>query len=451
MDKLLRDKINNSILNNDAKVLEYFLPFNEDPSNHYDEIINNGKILASPIVLKRSQENMMQKNINRILQILSELPEILFDGDYDSYYNQLGMEPIEKEIVKDFNILKLDTCMARPDTFFDGENFKILEFNISSALGGVIANEVLGRKIYQRLFYDLNIWEKQIYNLPSVIKNMSQLFKEEMNQKKEINIVLIMFRQDQQEEVLYLQTMKGLLEAEGFHVYICDPKELEYKEGLMFKNKKMDIGYRVFLWSLKRLKEDKFMQNIVQAAKKDEIKLFVDLSSKIYSNKANLSFLSELVHSEKLNEQDRSLLKAHIPWTRILKEQKAIYGDEEIDVIPYIINNKDWFILKPFSGAGGENVMIGKFQNMEEWTNAVSQKSETKSYLVQEYIEPVKLNLPIIDFSLKQLSLEELSVVLSIFMIGKKVSGYFVRCQYAGNEVINACSGALSTNAFIIE
>lgn len=451
MDKLIRDKINNCILNNKAKVMEYFLHFNENTINHCIEFINNGKVLASPIVLKRSQENIMQKNINRIFEILSELPEILFKGDYDKYYDELGLDPIEKEIVKDFNVFNLNTCMARPDTFFDGENFKILEFNISSALGGFITNEVLGREIYQRLFFDLNISENQIYNLPSLIKNMSCLLKEEMKQKKEINIALIMFQQDQKEEVLYLQTMKGLLEAEGFHIYICDPKELKYKEGLMLKNTKIDIGFRVFLWDLKSLIEDKYLQNIIQAAKKDEIKLFVDLSSKIYSNKANLSFLSELVYSEQLNEKDRNILKAHIPWTRILRKQKAVYKNEEIDVIPYIIKNKDQFILKPFSGAGGKNVMIGKFQNIAEWTNVISQKSETKSYLIQEYIEPVKLNLPVIDFSLNQLSVEELSVVFSIFLFGKKVSGYFVRCQYTGNEIINACSGALSTNVFIIE
>jgi hypothetical protein len=236
MDKSMRNKINSCILNNKEKVFECFSSYNRNKINHNQEFINNGRTLASPIVIRASQEDMLQKNICRIIEILSKLPEIAFSGDYDKYYNELGFDQTEKEIVKEFNIFNTDTCIARPDTFFDGKNFNILEFNISSALGGIITNEVLGSEIYKRLFHDLNIIESQSYRLPSVVKDLSNFFKKQMYPKKEINIALIMFKQDQQEEILYLQTMKSLLEAEGLQVYICDPEELEYNEGLMLGN-----------------------------------------------------------------------------------------------------------------------------------------------------------------------------------------------------------------------
>lgn len=75
----------------------------------------------------------------------------------------------------------------------------------------------------------------------------------------------------------------------------------------------------------------------------------------------------------------------YLPWTRLLRDGKTRYEDRDIDLLPFIMENQDRFILKPVEGFGGSGIIRGWDTAAEAWRAAVA-TAPAQRLIVQERV-----------------------------------------------------------------
>jgi len=82
---------------------------------------------------------------------------------------------------------------------------------------------------------------------------------------------------------------------------------------------------------------------------------------------------------------EREVIAACIPWTRVVEERRTLREGREIDLVPWIAQNRHQLVLKPNDDYGGHGIVLGWLASDEEWSAALKTALE-HPYVVQERI-----------------------------------------------------------------
>ncbi len=184
--------------------------------------------------------------------------------------------------------------------------------------------------------------------------------------------------------------MQEQFQQNGCSVVVADPSELELRNGILYASAQpVQLVY-------KRVVANELIERcglnhpLFEAARTRAVCMANGFAVQMLFNKMLFAFLSDPSYGI-VSAGLRPLIDQHIPWTRTLQECKTVHQNQEIDLIPYIVNHREQFVLKPVSEYGGKGVVLGWECNQEEW-NATLQSAMTSSYVVQERV-PVSKEL----------------------------------------------------------
>jgi uncharacterized circularly permuted ATP-grasp superfamily protein len=72
------------------------------------------------------------------------------------------------------------------------------------------------------------------------------------------------------------------------------------------------------------------------------------------------------------SEEERRVFQHHVLWTRVLADRRTTLPRGEIgDLLPFARQEREWLVLKPSRGYGGEGVTIGQTLSQAEWEAAI--------------------------------------------------------------------------------
>lgn len=179
----------------------------------------------------------------------------------------------------------------------------------------------------------------------------------------------------------------------GIKAVLADPRNMEYKNGhLWIGDFRIDLIYKRVLCS--ELIHQMGMENpIVQAIRDRKVYMTNSFSAKLLAKKASLAMLSDERNAHLFDDQQRAAINAHIPWTRRVSERKTLYRGQEVDLLPFVAENRDRFVLKPNDEYGGKGVIIGWEASAEDWNETLKQ-ALTDSYVVQEKVTVIYKDFP---------------------------------------------------------
>jgi uncharacterized circularly permuted ATP-grasp superfamily protein len=161
---------------------------------------------------------------------------------------------------------------------------------------------------------------------------------------------------------------------------IIDPSELELRNEVLYAN-----GQPVQL-VYKRVVANELIERcglshpLIQAVRTNKVCMANGFAVQMLFNKMLFAFLSDPAYGFETPE-----LSQHIPWTRVVQECKTNHEKNNIDLIPYIAEHREKFVLKPVSEYGGKGVVLGWECSQEEWSSAI-QSALNSSYVVQERV-----------------------------------------------------------------
>jgi hypothetical protein len=180
----------------------------------------------------------------------------------------------------------------------------------------------------------------------------------------------------------------------GCRVRVCTPDDLElHGRTLTACGEVVDLVYRRVL-AMDLLKRTGADHVVFRAARARAACIVNPFPCRITGKKATFAMLSDERYAGLFNPTLRAVCHEHIPWTRILEERTTTFRHRSIDLIPFVLANREELVLKPNDNYGGQDVRLGWKLTASEWEAAVVAAMKSRC-IVQERVELPTARFPI--------------------------------------------------------
>lgn len=206
------------------------------------------------------------------------------------------------------------------------------------------------------------------------------------------------------------------LETHGIRAVICDPRELEVRDGqLSCGALPIDVVYRDAEMAMFLQMEDEgadltglrhaFLENQVVSSLAGEL-----------DHKSTFEVLTTPEFARTFTMRQQRIFRHHVLWTRRIREFRTTDPDgQDIDLLPWLRRNKDRLVLKPNRSFGGYGIVVGPHVDLAQWDEALAAalaetSDDTGGVVAQRYVDVRVKDFPVLADD-GSISLEEFYVV----------------------------------------
>jgi hypothetical protein len=406
------------------------------------------RFLTRPAFLDAEQRGLVEADVGAMLDLLFTLPRRLFDGDLAAMAGAVGLAPVQAEAIVR-TATEHPVKLARADLFHDGEAFKLLEFNISSALGGW-DTPILTRWLLRDP--DLaSFIEDEGLTFADTLAAFAGVIREEcvgLDCPSRPVIALVDWPSSYPTYRRCLDFMARSLDSFGFEAIGCHAGQLTARDGHLFLNARhIDLVYRFIQLGDLLDGSDAFavVEPIIAAAERGRVRLVTGFSAGVFASKGCLALLSDDDHRDVFSLAERDLIDRFLPWTRTLRAGETFADGQHVDLVDYVLANRPELVLKPALLSAGLGVLLGWKTDQATWAEAVRAGLRSR-FVVQRRVRPVVERFPAGDTAALP---SELVLNWGVFAAGPGYSGAFVRALPDPDpDVINVATGAGVTCTF---
>jgi uncharacterized circularly permuted ATP-grasp superfamily protein len=116
-------------------------------------------------------------------------------------------------------------------------------------------------------------------------------------------------------------------------------------------------------------------------------------SAKLLAKKASFALMSDEQNSYLFDAAQIAAINAHIPWTRRVSNRNTMYHGLEVDLLPFVSDHKEQFVVKPNDEYGGKGVVLGWEASQEAWDETL-RLGLSEPFVIQERVEPIYKDFP---------------------------------------------------------
>jgi hypothetical protein len=174
-------------------------------------------------------------------------------------------------------------------------------------------------------------------------------------------------------------------ERQGVQCIVADPRAAERRAGkLVFEGASVDLIYKRVLIS-ELLERCGIEHAVVRAVRGRAVCMVNPFACKILHKKASLAVLSDERNAGLYTPQERDVIAANIPWTRVVEERRTTYRGSAIELVSFVADHKDQLVLKPNDEYGGKGIVLGWEADDATWADAL-RTALREPYIVQERV-----------------------------------------------------------------
>jgi hypothetical protein len=160
----------------------------------------------------------------------------------------------------------------------------------------------------------------------------------------------------------------------GIQMLHADPTELRMKGGEVYcGDRQVDLVYRDYaVLDLAELAAEGMDPEPMRRLFREN-RVVSSITAEL-DCKSCFEVLTDPVLSEKYyTEEERRVFHHHVLWTRVVRERKtSLPGGEIGDLLEYALSEREWLVLKPSRGYGGDGVLLGQMASEGDWTGALN-------------------------------------------------------------------------------
>ena len=148
-----------------------------------------------------------------------------------------------------------------------------------------------------------------------------------------------------------------------------------------------------------------------------------------------------------LCDSDQQFIDGHVLWTARLTPCRTVYRGRDIDLMPYVLNHPEQFIIKPANEGRGFRVTVGRYASTDQWQTACTPDPACPC-VVQEYAEPAAL--PILSSRSAEspdVVLRNMCLTIAMGVVRGKYHGLFSRV--AAGPVTNVGQAGMIQAVFV--
>jgi hypothetical protein len=368
----------------------------------------------------------------------------------DEILDELGVTPIERELVKINPKYRQVSPTARLDSFLTDSAYSFVELNGESPAGIAYADSAT------EIFKSLPVMQKfaERYEVagfdgsPQMLDVLLRAYAEFLGRKPETAPVIAIIDLKDLPTQKEFELFRDYFESRGYTSIICAPEELEFDgKKLWAKGVAIDIVYKRLLVNEYLPIMDEYPA-LLNAYRAGAICMVNSFQSKLIHKKAVFAVLTNEKYARLFTDAELAAIKAHVPWTRKFREEKTFNNDQEIDLVEWTRANKSKLVLKPNDDYGGHGIYIGWTSDEKEWDEAVKIALTDEDYLVQERVQTSKETFPMLVGELGDVEMIEQLVDLDPLLFFGKVGSAFTRLS--SSELANVTAGGGMVPTFVI-
>jgi uncharacterized circularly permuted ATP-grasp superfamily protein len=335
---------------------------------------------------------------------------------------------------------------ARMDAHMANTSATVVQYNADSPSGAAYADALADlfleippiKELRKR--YALSRIGSRKYLVQALLKSYKQF-----GGAGKPNIAVVEFRPAYFSGQGELELFRDGLREEGYSVEIVSPEQLEYRNGVLRKGSfEINLVYR-------RLGVQEFLLHfdlnhpLVEAYREHNVCVVNSFRSELAHKKAMFGLLTDEAVTAKFPAAERKTIREHVPWTRLVTAGKTTYGEQTVDLIEFILQNREKLSLKPNDDSSDRHSYFGWEMDGSSWERALKQAMRSP-YVAQERSAHSHSVFPMMTFG--HLEFKDLQVDLHPHAYLGKIQGCSSWIS-SGNVGFSSASGIVPT--FLID
>ncbi|MGW1073103.1 hypothetical protein [Streptomyces sp. NPDC002537] len=385
------------------------------------------RYLTRPVFLEAAEVRGLEADLNGIMDLLFSLPDRLFDGDPHAFAAAVGLRPEQARLALRPPVRE-PARIGRADLYHDGTGFRLLEFNLSSALGGPEIPELNRLMRADRALADFADAEGLVF--PDTMAALAEAIAAAAAGSGTPTVAVMDWSPGYHKTAPALRAFAALLEPHGIDAFACHTDQVRERDGrITVDGRHVDAVYRYF--TLGELTADAASTakagELLDAFTRCDVPVLSPLRTSMHGNKRALAMLWEERCRATLDTAEAALVDRFLPWTHALRPGTAGIRGESADLLTHCRRHRDRLVLKPSHGLGGSGTVLGRTVTDHEWDRVLRQAAGER-YIVQELVEPRPEHFP----SENGTGLTPWALNWGTFLIGRRYAGSFLRGLPAG-------------------
>jgi uncharacterized circularly permuted ATP-grasp superfamily protein len=245
------------------------------------------------------------------------------------------------------------------------------------------------------------------------------------------------------------ELLRDAFTTAGVPTVVADPRDLTCEGNrLIAEGRNIDLVFRRVLVSdiVERPTE---CRTLLDAYERRFVCVANTLRCKLPHKKTFFAVLTDDRFNQLLDDEEREMVKMHVPWTRRVRDGSSTRHGQAIDLLEHARRNREQLVLKPSDEYGGSGVQLGWEVTEGEWENALEAAlaERERSWILQERIAVLREPFPVCGRD--GVTERDMLVDLAPYLFRGKLSGYLTRLSAGG--LANVTSGGGQAASFVIE
>lgn len=361
----------------------------------------------------------------------------------------LGLTAVERELVAIDPGYTAVSPTSRLDSFLTSSAYSFVELNGESPAGIAYADAAYdifsSLPVMKEFSADYNL--RPLYGRQFMLDVLLESYEEYLGRKPEHPPRIAIVDLAGVPTVKEFELFREFFEQRGYPSIICTPQELEFRDNrLSYAGQQIDIVY-------KRLLVNEYLPimsdypALIDAYRAGAICMVNSFRSKLIHKKALFAVLTIGKYAHLFTRAELDAIQAHVPWTRIVRDEQSDYSDRKVDLLEFIRSNNERLVLKPNDNYGGHGITIGWNVEAADWEKAIENALADGDYLVQERVPTARETFPALTDD-GRIEFAEQLVDLDPLLFNGKVGSAFTRLS--ATELANVSSGGGMVPTYII-
>lgn len=303
-----------------------------------------------------------------LVELVRQIPHRFFDGDHAKWAEFLNLTKRERRLLTsmcDPRYIDLATQFARPDFLITESGLRLVEINISAAIGGMATCEPYFASFKKTNYYrylceqgaapaafDVSeIWNAALRPFTRVSNAVSHpVLFEAIANADDVDASRHSFIQ--------MANRGGFTVASGV-IHALRVSD----DGVYLDNMPINAVYCMFTWDeLRHHVPFSLIEQLVAADRAGLIDFIAPPTSALFDNKANLELLTADSHASRWSASEQEIIRKYVPRTFRLSH----------DTHERALRDQDQLVLKPACAYGGKGVVFGHELSRAQWESRLN-------------------------------------------------------------------------------
>lgn len=389
-------------------------------------------LLSRPLFSSRARTRQAADDLAGLFRLMTSLPRRLSGGDRRAFCAAIGADERRTALMTEFD--DEPVLYGRADLHDDGSQYRLLEFNVGSELGGVDISEVNRGLLANKEFAEFA--DEHGLSTVDIPARIARQFIQATGKEAPVVATLEAIGGMAPYEALH-RSFQDTMSRYGIDLLMGEVDRVQEKNGRLYlDDRPLDLVLRYF--SAHQIardpRNDEPAATVMRAHRDGKVVLWTPLTASMFSYKSCLPLVSDPDLRADLSPDENALIDRILPWTRTLTPNLADQVRAE----------RENLILKPFAGLSGRGIRAGWDQTDREWAETVADCLK-ESYIVQRRVVPA--TEPVLDAGG---AVQDWLAVWGLFVFPDGYGGAFCRAVPSGAaSVVNlGAQGARVASAF---